>query len=74
MIVIKMIIEIVFFPFLDDFHYFTEMFPNFAEEYLYPDPMESKSYLETPAPNGFCADFSPQITENRRNSLQKKMN
>ncbi|ETE62594.1 Lysophosphatidylcholine acyltransferase 1, partial [Ophiophagus hannah] len=58
----------------DDFHYFTETFPNFAEEYLYPDQMESKSYLETPAPNGFCADFSPQITENRRNSLQKKMN
>uniref|UniRef100_A0A8C6V6Q2 Lysophosphatidylcholine acyltransferase 1 n=2 Tax=Elapinae TaxID=42168 RepID=A0A8C6V6Q2_NAJNA len=58
----------------DDFHYFTETFPNFAEEYLYPDQMESKRYLETPAPNGFCADFSPQITEDRRNSLQKKMN
>ncbi|XP_039185241.1 lysophosphatidylcholine acyltransferase 1 isoform X2 [Crotalus tigris] len=58
----------------DDFHYFTETFPNFAEEYLYPDQVESKHYLETPAPNGFCADFSPEITENRRNSLQKKMN
>ncbi|KAM6455038.1 lysophosphatidylcholine acyltransferase 1 isoform 1-T2 [Liasis olivaceus] len=58
----------------DDFYYFTEMYPNFAEEYLYPDQMESKSCLETPAPNGFCADFSPEITEDRRNCLQKKMN
>ncbi|XP_033010217.1 lysophosphatidylcholine acyltransferase 1 [Lacerta agilis] len=55
----------------EDFHKFAEMYPNFAEEYLYPDQMETDS---CPAPNGFCTDFSPETTEDRRNHLQKKLN
>nr|XP_056718575.1 lysophosphatidylcholine acyltransferase 1 [Euleptes europaea] len=58
----------------DDFHRFAEMYPNFAKEYLYPDQMETESCLKNPAPNGFCTDFSPDITEDRRNPLQKKLN
>ncbi|KAJ6661398.1 hypothetical protein lerEdw1_015026 [Lerista edwardsae] len=61
----------------DDFHMFAEMYPNFAEEYLYPDQVDTESCLEhpaPPAPNGFCTDFSPEIIGGRRNRLQKKLN
>ncbi|XP_066482257.1 lysophosphatidylcholine acyltransferase 1 [Tiliqua scincoides] len=61
----------------DDFHKFAEMYPNFAEEYLYPDQIDTESCLETPAPpapNGFCTDFSPEMIGDRRNRLQKKLN
>ncbi|XP_053104178.1 lysophosphatidylcholine acyltransferase 1 isoform X2 [Hemicordylus capensis] len=61
----------------DDFHRFTEICPDFADEYLYSDQMETESCLETtvpPAPNGFCMDFSPEIIKDRRNRLQKKLN
>uniref|UniRef100_A0A8D2J7Q8 Lysophosphatidylcholine acyltransferase 1 n=2 Tax=Varanus komodoensis TaxID=61221 RepID=A0A8D2J7Q8_VARKO len=51
----------------DDLHRFAEAHPDFAEEYLYPDQME------TLAPNGFCTDFSPEISEDRNNCLQKKL-
>uniref|UniRef100_A0ABM5GA91 Lysophosphatidylcholine acyltransferase 1 n=1 Tax=Pogona vitticeps TaxID=103695 RepID=A0ABM5GA91_9SAUR len=57
----------------DEFHRFAEMYPNFAEQYLYPDQMETESCLHTPAPNGFCTDFSPELTEERRYRLQKKL-
>ncbi|XP_016848437.1 lysophosphatidylcholine acyltransferase 1 [Anolis carolinensis] len=57
----------------DDFHRFTEMYPDFAEEYLYPDQMETGSSLEAPAPNGLCTDFSPETVEERRTRLQKKL-
>ncbi|XP_042320322.1 lysophosphatidylcholine acyltransferase 1 [Sceloporus undulatus] len=57
----------------DEFHRFAEMYPDFAEEYLYPDHMKTESSLETPAPNGFCTDFSPGTAEDRRNRLQKKL-
>ncbi|XP_034981517.2 lysophosphatidylcholine acyltransferase 1 isoform X2 [Zootoca vivipara] len=55
----------------EDFHKFAEMYPNFAEEYLYPDQMETDN---SPAPNGFCTDFSPEASEDRRNHPQKKLN
>lgn len=63
--------------FLDDFHKFAELCPNFAEEYLYPDQIDTESYLETPAPpapNGFCTDFTPDMIGDRTNRWQKKLN
>lgn len=62
---------------LDDFFRFTEMYPDFAEEYLYPDQTGVESSLETsslPAPNGFCTDFSPENAEDKRNPQKKKLN
>uniref|UniRef100_A0A8D0C2X4 Lysophosphatidylcholine acyltransferase 1 n=1 Tax=Salvator merianae TaxID=96440 RepID=A0A8D0C2X4_SALMN len=55
----------------DNFYEFAEIYPNFAEEYLYPEQTGPES---CPAPNGFCTDFSPQVTEDRKNHLQKKLN
>ncbi|KAJ7338378.1 hypothetical protein JRQ81_011664 [Phrynocephalus forsythii] len=56
----------------DEFHRFAEMYPDFAEQYLYPDQMETENCSDTLTPNGFCTDFSPEFTEERRNCLQKK--
>uniref|UniRef100_A0A8D0H5G9 Lysophosphatidylcholine acyltransferase 1 n=1 Tax=Sphenodon punctatus TaxID=8508 RepID=A0A8D0H5G9_SPHPU len=61
----------------DDFCRFAEMYPDFAEEYLYPDQMEPERCLESPsppAPNGFCTDFNPENTEDKKNPLLKKLN
>ncbi|KAM9166588.1 LOW QUALITY PROTEIN: lysophosphatidylcholine acyltransferase 1 [Pangshura tecta] len=60
----------------DDFYRYSEMYPDFAEEYLYHDQMEVENYLKTslPAPNGFCTDFSPENADDKKNPLQKKLN
>lgn len=52
------------------------MFPNFAEEYLYPKQTHSDSCAQTPptpTPNGFCADFSPENADARRKPFRKKL-
>ncbi|XP_069476536.1 lysophosphatidylcholine acyltransferase 1 [Ambystoma mexicanum] len=57
------------------FYKFAEIHPDFAEEYLYPEPTAYDSCLHTPSaqtPNGFCTDFSPE--EEERNPLMKKLN
>uniref|UniRef100_A0A8C8RKZ6 Lysophosphatidylcholine acyltransferase 1 n=1 Tax=Pelusios castaneus TaxID=367368 RepID=A0A8C8RKZ6_9SAUR len=61
----------------DDFKRYADMYPDFAEEYLYPDQMEVESFLKTsslPAPNGFCTDFSPENADDKNNPPQKKLN
>ncbi|XP_034615404.1 lysophosphatidylcholine acyltransferase 1 [Trachemys scripta elegans] len=60
----------------DDFYRYTEMYPDFADEYLYHDQMEVENCLKTslPAPNGFCTDFSPENADDKKNPLQKKLN
>uniref|UniRef100_A0A674IUP6 Lysophosphatidylcholine acyltransferase 1 n=1 Tax=Terrapene triunguis TaxID=2587831 RepID=A0A674IUP6_9SAUR len=60
----------------DDFYRYTEMYPDFAEEYLNHDQMEVENCLKTslPAPNGFCTDFSPENADDKKNPLQKKLN
>lgn len=59
-----------------DFCRFAEMFPNFAEEYLYPKQTHSDSSAQTPlapTPNGFCADFSPENSDIGRKPFRKKL-
>ncbi|KAL4690835.1 hypothetical protein H8959_013796 [Pygathrix nigripes] len=59
-----------------DFHRFAEMYPDFAEEYLYPDQTHFESCAETPPaliPNGFCADFSPENSDAGRKPVRKKL-
>ncbi|KAF3828749.1 hypothetical protein GH733_004655 [Mirounga leonina] len=59
-----------------DFCRFAEMFPNFAEEYLYPKETHSDSSAQTPlapTPNGFCADFSPENSDIGRKPFRKKL-
>ncbi|EFB14784.1 hypothetical protein PANDA_007415, partial [Ailuropoda melanoleuca] len=59
-----------------DFCRFAEMFPNFAEEYLYPRQTHSDSCAQTPptpTPNGFCADFSPENSDVGRKPFRKKL-
>ncbi|EAX08155.1 acyltransferase like 2, isoform CRA_b [Homo sapiens] len=59
-----------------DFHRFAEMYPAFAEEYLYPDQTHFESCAETspaPIPNGFCADFSPENSDAGRKPVRKKL-
>lgn len=59
----------------DDFCGFAEMYPDFAEDYLYPDQTHSDSCAQTPpapTPNGFCIDFSPETSDfGRKNSCKK---
>ncbi|XP_044521269.1 lysophosphatidylcholine acyltransferase 1 [Gracilinanus agilis] len=60
-----------------DFSRFAEVYPDFAEEYLYPDQASFESCVQTPSaptPNGFCTDFSPDNIEDERNPFQKKLN
>ncbi|XP_074061359.1 lysophosphatidylcholine acyltransferase 1 [Macrotis lagotis] len=60
-----------------DFSRFTDMYPDFAEEYLYSDQASFESCVQTPSaptPNGFCTDFSPENIEDERNPCQKKLN
>ncbi|XP_043833110.1 lysophosphatidylcholine acyltransferase 1 [Dromiciops gliroides] len=60
-----------------DFSRFVEVYPDFAEEYLYPDQASFESCVQTPSaptPNGFCTDFSPENIEDERNPFQKKLN
>uniref|UniRef100_A0A2K5HI01 Phospholipid/glycerol acyltransferase domain-containing protein n=1 Tax=Colobus angolensis palliatus TaxID=336983 RepID=A0A2K5HI01_COLAP len=64
------------FVFPADFHRFAEMYPDFAEEYLYPDQTHFESCAETPPaliPNGFCADFSPENSDAGRKPVRKKL-
>ncbi|XP_008060710.1 lysophosphatidylcholine acyltransferase 1-like [Carlito syrichta] len=59
-----------------DFARFAETYPDFAEEYLYPDQTPSESRTHTPpvpTPNGFCADFSPEGSGAGRTPAQKKL-
>ena len=52
------------------------MFPNFAEEFLYPKQTHSDSSARTPlapTPNGFCADFSPENSDIGRKPFRKKL-
>lgn len=64
-----------FLVFTDDFCGFAEMYPDFAEDYLYPDQTQSDSCAQTPpapTPNGFCIDFSPETSDfGRKNSCKK---
>ncbi|XP_047708924.1 lysophosphatidylcholine acyltransferase 1 [Prionailurus viverrinus] len=59
-----------------DFRRFAEAFPDFAEDYLYPDQTRPESCPQTPpapAPNGFCADFSPENSGVGRKPFRKKL-
>ncbi|XP_068003563.1 lysophosphatidylcholine acyltransferase 1 isoform X2 [Melanerpes formicivorus] len=61
----------------DEFYRFAELYPHFAEDYLYADQMGAESSLETSplsAPNGICTDFSPENAEDKKKPLQKKLN
>lgn len=59
----------------DDFCGFAEMYPDYAEDYLYPDQTHFDSCAQTPpapTPNGFCIDFSPENSDfGRKNSCKK---
>uniref|UniRef100_A0A8C2V8S7 Lysophosphatidylcholine acyltransferase 1 n=2 Tax=Chinchilla lanigera TaxID=34839 RepID=A0A8C2V8S7_CHILA len=49
-----------------DFQRFTELYPDFAEEYLYPEQRPFHGCAQTPptlTPNGFCTDFSPESSD-----------
>ncbi|XP_074843996.1 lysophosphatidylcholine acyltransferase 1 isoform X2 [Carettochelys insculpta] len=62
---------------LDDFYNYAEMYPDFAEDYLYNDQMDVENCLKTsslPAPNGFCTDFSPENVDDKKSPSQKKLN
>lgn len=59
-----------------DFSRFAEMYPDFAEEYLYPDRPPFESCAQTPlapTPNGFCADFSPENSDAGNTAARKKL-
>ncbi|XP_074843997.1 lysophosphatidylcholine acyltransferase 1 isoform X3 [Carettochelys insculpta] len=61
----------------DDFYNYAEMYPDFAEDYLYNDQMDVENCLKTsslPAPNGFCTDFSPENVDDKKSPSQKKLN
>ncbi|XP_004380337.1 lysophosphatidylcholine acyltransferase 1 [Trichechus manatus latirostris] len=59
-----------------DFTRFADMYPDFAEEYLYPDQARFESCTQTPsAPtlNGLCTDFSPESTDPGGKPLHRKL-
>ncbi|TKC39050.1 hypothetical protein EI555_017329, partial [Monodon monoceros] len=59
-----------------DFERFAEAYPDFAEEYLYPEQTHSQSCAQTPpapTPNGFCADFSPENSAAGTEPFRKKL-
>uniref|UniRef100_A0A8I4A419 Lysophosphatidylcholine acyltransferase 1 n=1 Tax=Callithrix jacchus TaxID=9483 RepID=A0A8I4A419_CALJA len=59
-----------------DFHRFAELYPDFAEEYLYPEQAHFESCAKTPPapiPNGFCADFSPENSDAGKKPARKKL-
>ncbi|XP_049717017.1 lysophosphatidylcholine acyltransferase 1 [Elephas maximus indicus] len=59
-----------------DFTRFADMYPNFAEEYLYPDQTRFESCTQTasaPTPNGLCTDFSPESTDPGGQPLHRKL-
>ncbi|XP_004625327.1 lysophosphatidylcholine acyltransferase 1 isoform X1 [Octodon degus] len=59
-----------------DFQRFTELYPDFAEEYLYPEQRSFHSCAQTPptpTPNGFCTDFSPESLDLRAKLPCKKL-
>ncbi|XP_007606185.1 lysophosphatidylcholine acyltransferase 1-like [Cricetulus griseus] len=60
----------------DDFCRFAEMYPDFAEDYLYPDQTHFDNCAQTPpapTPNGFCIDFSPENSDFGRKNFCKKV-
>lgn len=62
--------------FAADFRTFADTFPDFAEEYLYPDrpPLESLTQPPpTATPNGFCADFSPEASDTGGQQARQKL-
>ncbi|XP_004698162.2 lysophosphatidylcholine acyltransferase 1 [Echinops telfairi] len=59
-----------------DFSQFADMYPDFAEEYLYPDQTQLESCTQTPSeptPNGLCTDFSPNSTDPGGHPLRRKL-
>nr|XP_021531081.1 lysophosphatidylcholine acyltransferase 1 [Aotus nancymaae] len=59
-----------------DFRRFAELYPDFAEEHLYPEQAHFESCAKTPPapiPNGFCADFSPENSDVGRKPARKKL-
>ncbi|KAM6224863.1 lysophosphatidylcholine acyltransferase 1 [Rhynchocyon petersi] len=59
-----------------DFTRFADLYPNFAEDYLYPDQAQFESCAQTPsAPtlNGLCTDFSPDSTDPGGKPLRRKV-
>ncbi|XP_074211899.1 lysophosphatidylcholine acyltransferase 1 isoform X3 [Camelus bactrianus] len=59
-----------------DFERFAETYPDFAEEYLYPDQTRFQSGTQTPpalTANGFCTDFSPENSGIGPDPLCKKL-
>uniref|UniRef100_A0A8C8Z8Y5 Lysophosphatidylcholine acyltransferase 1 n=1 Tax=Prolemur simus TaxID=1328070 RepID=A0A8C8Z8Y5_PROSS len=59
-----------------DFSRFAEAYPDFAEQYLYPDRTRFDSCAQTPpapTPNGFCTDFSPDGSDAGRRPFRKKL-
>lgn len=67
-----------FCPVLGDFDRFAKLNPNFAEDYIYPDMVDSETRVDSPstkAPNGFCTDFTPDdIEATHYHNDQKKTN
>ncbi|XP_072267975.1 lysophosphatidylcholine acyltransferase 1 [Pyxicephalus adspersus] len=62
----------------EDFDRFAEQNPSFAEDYIYPNLVDSETLLSSPspnAPNGFCTDFTPEDMEDTQyHNDQKKKN
>ncbi|CAI9617152.1 unnamed protein product [Staurois parvus] len=62
----------------EDFNRFAELNPSFAEDYIYPNMVDSETLLNSPspnAPNGFCTDFTPDdMEETQYHRDQKKTN
>ncbi|ELK08167.1 Lysophosphatidylcholine acyltransferase 1 [Pteropus alecto] len=59
-----------------DFRRFAETFPDFAEEYLYPERPPPESHTQPPptaTPNGFCADFSPEASDTGGQRSRQKL-
>ncbi|XP_077605517.1 lysophosphatidylcholine acyltransferase 1 [Crocuta crocuta] len=59
-----------------DFRRFAEAVPDFAEGYLYPTqprPCSRPPTPPAPAPNGFCADFSPETSGAGRTPFREKL-
>nr|XP_012996283.1 lysophosphatidylcholine acyltransferase 1 [Cavia porcellus] len=59
-----------------DLQRFAELYPNFAEEYLYPEQRPFHGCTRTPStptPNGFCTDFSPEGSDLGAKPPSKKL-
>uniref|UniRef100_G3TZS1 Phospholipid/glycerol acyltransferase domain-containing protein n=1 Tax=Loxodonta africana TaxID=9785 RepID=G3TZS1_LOXAF len=60
---------------VDEADRFAHTYPDFAEEYLYPDQaqFETCALLSTPTLNSLCTDFSPESTDPGRKHLHRKL-